>query len=359
MKILQHMKIYKAGKEGIKTIPAVALLMLWLTQGNAQAQKDAVAENMLVYQRSYGGWPKALNGKKVDYNISLSEAQILDVRATSNNDDATIDNKATSREIVYLIDAYAKTNNPFYLGAAKKGVDYLLKAQYENGGWPQYYPDKKLYRAEITFNDDAMVNVLNILFDISHEAANYKALGGDYIQKAQAAVDKGVSCIIKTQYSWNGKLTAWAAQYDPVKLVPAKARAYELPSLASSESHNIVNFLMRIENPSKEVKTAISAAVKWFEQAKITGFKTQRIEAPSAPGGEDVILVADPASTIWARFYDLNTMQPIFCGRDGIPKTKLSDIQIERRAGYAWYGVWPKQLLEKGYPKWAKKNLRD
>ena len=28
-----------------------------------------------------------------------------------------------------------------YLNAAKRGIDYLLTAQYANGGWPQYYPD--------------------------------------------------------------------------------------------------------------------------------------------------------------------------------------------------------------------------
>ncbi len=147
-----------------------------------------------------------------------------------------------------------------------------------------------------------------------------------------------------------------AAQYEPVKSIPAKARAYELPSLASSKLHNIVKFLMWIENPSKEIKTAISSSNEWFDQVKIIGFKTVRKDDPAEPEEKEVVLVADPSSTIWARFYDLNTMQPLFCGRDGIPKTKLADIDNERRVGYAWYGNWPQQLLDKNYPAWAKKH---
>jgi PelA/Pel-15E family pectate lyase len=322
-----------------------------------QAQTDAVAENMLVYQRSYGGWPKAIGNKKVVYDKPLTAEQKKLVQATVNDIDATIDNKATSREIVYLVKAYAQTKNQQYLDAAKKGIDYLLKAQYSNGGWPQYYPDKRLYRAQITFNDDAMINVLNMLLDIAQQSGDYAALGNDYAKKAQAAVDKGVQCILNTQYKWNGRLTAWAAQYDQQKLTPAKARAFELPSLASSESRNIVKFLMRIPNPTAEIKTAVNSAKEWFEQTKITGFKTEIINAPAEASGKDVVVVADPASTIWARFYDLETMQPFFTGRDGVPKTKLAEIDNERRVGYAWYGVWPQQLLEKEYPAWAKKNL--
>ena len=345
-------------KRTVKLILLVILVMPAFSVCYGQSQTDAIAENMLVYQRSYGGWPKALDAKKVDYNKVLTDKEKKEIAATADNDDATIDNKATSREIVYLTKAWAQTKNQQYLDAARKGIDYVLKAQYSNGGWPQYYPDKKFYRAEITYNDDAMVNVLNILLDIAHQAGDYAVLGNEYAKKAQTAVDKGVACILKTQYSWNGHPTAWAAQYDQHQLLPAKARAYELPSLASSESGNIVKFLMRIENPSPEIKTAITSAMDWFEQTKITGFKTARIEAPAEASGKDVVLVTDPSSVIWARFYDLQHMQPLFCGRDGVPKTKLAEIDNERRTGYAWYGAWPKQLLEQDYPAWKNKWMK-
>lgn len=336
-----------------------AVLLLLLVSGTPlRAQDnstDPVAENMLVYQRSYGGWPKAIGNIKVDYSRPISDEQRKEIRATTDNDDATIDNKATSREIVYLMKAYGQTKNQRYLQAAKEGIDYILKAQYENGGWPQYYPNKKIYRAQITYNDDAMINVLNILFDVANKSGDYAVLDETYVAKAQKAVDKGIDCILKTQVVINGKRTAWGAQYDEKKLVPAKARAFELPSLASSESASVVKFLMRIKQPSAEVKDAIQGAVTWFDQVKITGYRTDRIDAPSEEKGKDVVLVADPSSTIWARFYDLQTMQPQFVGRDSVPKTKLADIDNERRVGYAWYGNWGEKVA-KEYPKWKKAN---
>jgi PelA/Pel-15E family pectate lyase len=316
---------------------------------------DSIAERMLVYQRSYGGWPKAVHEQKVDYNTSLTEQARKEIVQGSENDDATIDNKATSREIIYLVHAYATTKNETYLKAAKRGIDYLLEAQYDNGGWPQYYPNKKIYRAQITYNDDAMINVLNILQDVAELKGDYAVFGQEYTKKAQIAVDKGLKCILKTQVTLKGKLTVWAAQYDEKTLVPAKARAFELPSLSSSESANIVKFLMRQRNPSQEVIKAITNAVQWFDDAKITGFRIEQIDDPGQPKGKDRVLVPDASSVIWARFYDLDKMEPMFVGRDGIPKKTLAEIDNERRTGYAWYGTWGAKL-PKEYDKWKKAN---
>ena len=71
--------------------------------------------------------------------------------------------------------------------------------------------------------------------------------------------------------------------------------------------------------------------------------------------GKDRIVIEDPNSTVWARFYDLETNKPFFTGRNSIPKNTLAEIENERRVGYAYYGTWPKNLLEKEYPLWLKK----
>jgi maltooligosyltrehalose synthase len=57
-----------------------------------QSSTDPVAENMLVYQRAVGGWPKAVNEIKVDYNKELTDAEKKAIRADSMHIDATIDN---------------------------------------------------------------------------------------------------------------------------------------------------------------------------------------------------------------------------------------------------------------------------
>lgn len=316
----------------------------------AEVQTDAVAENMLLFQREAGGWPKAIK-----YEATLSDEEKAAARSKFTRIDATIDNGATTKEIKYLAKAYKSTQNPKYLAAAEKGVTFLLKAQYPDGGWPQYYPDSSLYRSQITFNDNAIVNVLHVLLDVAEGKNNLETISSAYRAPAKAAVDKGVACILKTQQKRNGKLTAWAAQYDRKTYKPAKARAYELPGIALSESVSIVNFLMRLDNPSAAVKEAVAGAVAYFDESKIKGYTTKRITDPAQQTGRDLVLVEDKDAVTWARFYELDTNKPFFCGRDGIKKYALAEIENERRAGYGWYGTWPETLLTKQYPAWVKK----
>ncbi|WP_316738008.1 pectate lyase [Pedobacter aquatilis] len=320
----------------------------------AQKPTDSVADKMLVYQLENGGWPKQLEDKSVvNYSLPLTGELLAKIKATTVLH-ATFDNKATSREIVHLVQAYKTTKNDAYLKAAEKGLDYTLSAQNANGGWPQYYPDKALYRAQITYNDDAMVNILNILQDIITKANGFDAVNPKYIPKAQLAVKNGLTCILKTQVKQNDALTIWAAQYDKDSMLPAKARNFEPASLSTAESVSIVRFLMRFPNPSAEIKTSISSAIKWFEKYKISGYRFDR--NTSKAEGKITALVADNNSTVWARFYDLDKNIPIFGDRDNTIKLKLEDLSTERRNGYAWYGNFAQKLLEKEYPKWLSAN---
>ncbi|MFC3559992.1 pectate lyase [Pedobacter jamesrossensis] len=332
----------------LKTFLSLALSTL-LMSCFAQVPTDSVADKMLIYQLSNGGWPKQLEDKSVvNYSLALTPEIKEKIKATTDLH-ATFDNKATSREVVYLVKAYKKTQNKTYLKAAEKGLDYILMAQYLNGGWPQYYPDKALYRSEITYNDDAMINVLNILQDIASKTNDFDAVNPSYIPKAEKAIKKGIDCILKTQVKQKGNLTIWAAQYDKDSMLPAKARAFEPASLSTAESVSIVRFLMRLKNPSPDIKTSIAGAVKWFSDNKILGYRFDREKTSSG-------LIADNSSVVWARFYDLEKNIPIFGDRDNTIKLKLEDLSPERRNGYAWYGNWAQKIIEKEYPKWLITN---
>ena len=316
---------------------------------------DAVAENILVYQRAIGGWPKAVNDIKVDYKKTLTPAERKLIIADSLKNDPTIDNGATTKEIRHLVAAYKKTKNEKYLNAAEKGIAYLLKAQYATGGWPQYYPDFSSYRSQITFNDDAIVNVLNIMQDIVEGAKNFEVVDPALIPKAKLAVEFGIGCIVRTQIKVNGVLTGWCAQYNKNTLQPEMARKFELVSISGQESVGILKFLMRQKNPSQEIIAAIKAGIEWFESVKIKGFKYVDVDAPNEPKGKDRIIVPDINSTIWARFYEIETNRPFFSGRDSDKKYDLRQIDVERRTGYGWYGTWPATLLLVDYPKWLQK----
>lgn len=322
----------------------------------AALAQDSVADNMLLYQRSVGGWPKHIGEAKIDYTKPLSAGEKAGVLDDKFRNDATIDNNATSKEIRYLINAYHKTGNKEYLDAATNGVRYLLRMQYPNGGFPQFYPDTSLYRSEITYNDDAMVNALNILWDVAHQTNGFEVMDAASAKAAEKAVAKGIDCMLNTQVKVKGKLTAWCAQYDNKTMQPAKARAFELVSLSGEESVGIVAFLMKVEKPSSSIQNAINSAVQWLQASRIDGFKYVDVKDASLPKGYDRVLLPDASSVVWARFYDIDTNRPFFCGRDGVKKWNVADIEYERRTGYAWYGTWPKELLEKKYPEWKKKN---
>ena len=318
--------------------------------------QDHVADNMLMFQRNYGGWPKHLGNDKIDYNKTYSVVEKAAIGDDVGTNDATIDNDATTKEIKYLVKAFKLTGNKKYLNAAEKGIRYLLKAQYENGGWPQFYPDTSLYRTEITYNDNAMTNVMNVLYDVANKLNDMEVVDASFIEPSKKAVEKGIECILKTQIKVNNKLTVWCAQYDCKTFQPAKARSYELPSLSGEESVDIVLFLMRLPHPSIEIKNSITNAVEWFKKAKITGIDWKTVKDSTATKGFDRIVVKDEQGELWARFYEIETNEPFFCGRDGIKKKTVAEIEYERRTGYGWYGKWPKELIEKKYPEWLAKN---
>ena len=322
------------------------------------SETDPIAENMLVYQRAIGGWPKAVNEVKVDYTKSLSETEKRAIIADSLHIDATIDNNATTKEIRYLVKAYKKTNNNAYLKAAKKGIHYYLIAQYANGGWPQYFPDSALYRSQITYNDDAMVNVLNVLADIVERKNDFDLIPLNEFPQIPDAISRGIQCIIRTQIRVNDTLTAWCAQYNHRTFQPEMARKFELVSISGNESVGIIRFLMRINNPPDAIIQSITAAIQWLEKVKITGYKYTDILSPNEPSGKDRVIVPDSSSTLWARFYEIGTNRPFFSGRNSIKKYNLKEIEAERRNGYGWYGTWPQKLLSVEYPQWAKKNLK-
>jgi PelA/Pel-15E family pectate lyase len=321
--------------------------------------QDAIADNMLIYQRSIGGWPKHVNDIKVDYTRALNDAEKAAITDDKFRNDATIDNSATTREIRYLANAYRQHKNQAYLEAAENGIRYLIKMQHANGGFPQFYPDSSSYRKRITYNDNAMINALNVLWDVSRRENGLDIVNENLIKPAEKAVSRGISCILKTQIRVNGKLTAWCAQHDEKTFLPAKARAYELPSISGSESVGIVQFLMKIVDPSDEVCQSICAAITWLQDARIVGYKYEDVTDSLLPKGKDRILVPEEGGVVWARFYEIETNRPFFSGRDGQVKYNLMEIEHERRIGYGWYGTWAKNLLKKDYPQWLKKHNKE
>lgn len=303
----------------------------------ASPQMRRIADNVVLHQSTDGGWPK---------NTNLAAPPSGPAAANVAN---TIDNDATTLPMEFLA-RVIHAGGVRYKPAFERGLDYLLAAQYPNGGWPQFYPLRGGYYDHVTFNDDAMMRVMTLLRGVARGEAPYDFVDAERRARAAAAVERGLALILRTQIRQGGALTGWCAQYDSATLQPAWARAYEPPSLSGSESVAIVRFLMSIENPSPEVIAAVEGAVVWLRASAIEGVRVDSFS--DADGQPDRRAVADAnAAPIWARFYELGANRPIFLGRDSVFHYTFGEIERERRAGYNYYGYWARSVLE-DFPDW-------
>jgi PelA/Pel-15E family pectate lyase len=312
------------------------------------AEAVAIAGNVLLFQRSSGGWPK-----NTDMARRFESFEAAEIEAAKADADSTIDNNSTTTQLRFLARVHTAAPADRFRAAFVAGLDYLFAAQYPNGGWPQFYPLRTDYSRHITFNDNAMTNVLNLLRDVASGRMPMAFVDEARRTRAKAAYEKGVSVILAAQIAVKGRLTAWCAQVDAVTLEPRQARTYEHPSISGSESVGIVKFLMSIERPSPAVITAVEAAVAWFRDVKLTGTRVVARPDAGVPGGVDRVVVQDPAAPpVWARFYEIGTNRPIFSGRDGVVRYSLSEIEPERRLNYSWLGPYATDLLASDYPAW-------
>lgn len=313
-----------------------------------------VVDSIVSWQNASGGWWKS-------YALGTTRpATVEDKPGIKGDDDSvwhrtsTIDNGATYSELRILARAFRVTKDDRFKAAFDRGYAFLLGMQYPHGGWPQRFPIEDNYGAHVTYNDDAMLNVMLLMREIAAgKSPDFAWLSDAQRGQAAAAMARGVECILDSQIVVDGKPTIWCQQHDAKTLQPANARAYELPSFCTSESAAIVQFLMDVPNPNDRVKRSIESAVAWFEGHKIVGLKYERLTQPD--GSRDVRITRVPDAVTWARFYDLETGKPFFCDRDGVKKDSVDEISRERQIGYAWYNARPQKVLDR-YAKWKAAN---
>ncbi len=316
----------------------------------ASPAAHVIATHVLSYQAPSGGWPKNID-MTVPPSVDYLAAQGVMALA------ATIDNNATTTQLNFLAKVVTATGDLTFREAYEQGLDYLLAAQYPSGGWPQFYPLRAGYYSHITYNDNAMVNVLECLRGVAAHGGSNAWVDARRRARAAAAVELGIACLLRTQVNQAGKLTAWAAQHDEVTLAPVGARNFEPPALTADESVGIVRFLLNVDQPSPAIRAAIEGAVEWLEAVKISGWRVD--DRLDSDGRKDRRVIADQAAPpLWARFYEPGTNRPIFVGRDKIVHYDYNKIERERRVGYDYLGNWPVRLLAKDYPRWRAQQHR-
>lgn len=323
-------------------VPLLQSASFWSTPEAAR-----IADIVVSFQTPAGGWNKNTNlttAPRRPGERSGSEAGYV----------GTIDNDATISHLRFLaktLSAAAPSHprHAAWQASFVGGIDYLLTAQYPNGGWPQVFPLEGGYHDAITFNDGAIVNVLTLLSAVAAGRDEFAFVSTAQRTRAAAAVDRGLDCILRSQIVVDGRRTAWCQQVDLLTLAPVGARNYEMPSQSSGESAGIVLFLMALPHPSPAVVTAVHAAAAWFQKTPL-----RDVAYKFSPDGTGRQLLASPgAGPIWPRYSEIGTDRPLFGDRDLTIHDDVSAISVERRNGYAWFGDSPKRTLDH-YTKWAK-----
>ena len=302
-----------------------------------------IAAAIRSYQHYDGGWSK---------NIDPSTAVRLpgQLFGAGKRNQSTLDNGATVPQIRFLARAYRVTGREADRAAVESGIAWVLAAQYPNGGWPQIYPLAGSYHDAITYNDGATVHALGLMRDVAAERPDFEWLDPDTLSRARAALTLGVQCILKSQVRVDGYLTAWCQQHDPRTLAPVAARAFEMVSLSSKESSDILDFLVTLNPTDPAILASMAGAADWLRAAAI---KDSRIVRDAENG---YALQPYPgADPVWARFYEIGSNRPIFGDRDGSVHYDIAAISPERRKGYAWYVTDPQSALRR-YEKWLGKR---
>lgn len=331
----------------------------------AGPQARAIADTIVSFQTPAGGWsknqdrtgPKRLPGQRYGNNAETMELGTGSFDAPTDRFwtfVGTLDNGATTGEMRFLARVQQQLpgkDGDAYRQSILKGVRYLLAGQYPNGGWPQNYPVEGGFHDGVTFNDNAVAEAAMLLADVAEGKPQYAFVPADLRRKAGAASVHALDAILAAQVVVGGKKTAWPQQVDALTLKPISARNYEMRSIASAESSDILVFLMRQPNPSPRVKAAVNAGVAWLKAHAIYG---KAFTSVSAEEGRK--LIDKPgAGPIWSRNYDIQSGRPIFGDWDKGIYDDVNEISKGRRNGYSWYTTAPQKALD-AYAAWKAKN---
>lgn len=308
-----------------------------------------MATTVISFQTPAGGW-----SKKLDFTGTARKPgtpwSSQGVPADPWHYVGTFDNRATTEELRFLAGVWLATKRQDCADAFRRGLDYIFAAQFPNGGWPQVWPLEGKYHDDITFNDDAMMHVMELLRDVSNGSPEFAFVEEARRSRVKQALAAGLDCVLKTQVRQHGALAVWGAQHDPLTLAPSPARLKEPASLSGGESVELVRFLMKLPWQSPPVVAAVEGALAWFEKVKITD-----IEKTVENGKHTYVHVAHASRPLWARFYDVTTNQPLFAGaQDGVIYPTFAEMQAHNHIGYDYYTGQPEALITKDQAKWRK-----
>lgn len=207
---------------------------------------------------------------------------------------STFDDDITSDAARFLLRMYLEKLDPKYKPALEKAINFILKSQYAEGGWPQRYPLRydfnkqghPDYTSYYTFNDDVTWENVHFLIQC------YETLGEE---RFLDPIRRGMDFYLFSQDgcgAWGQQLTldmktAGARTYEPAALLPSTTCENALLLLKFYQLTGDTRYLARVP-----------AAIKWLESAQLP---------PEKQDGERK----------YPMFIDPDTQKPIYVHRKG------------------------------------------
>lgn len=306
----------------------------------------ALADHIVTWQTPAGAWAKG-----GDYTRDRRPEDIGHdaFSAGTYDNDSTLDQLRVLARASHGLEqtAPADPRAARWRAAFLRGLTYILDSQYPNGGFPQIYPLAGSYHDAVTFNDDAMLHVLELLRDVGARKAEFSFVSAEETAQARAAFAAGIQCILACQVRGaDGSRTIWGQQHDALTLRPCAARNFEPVAECSRESAGLVGLLMQLPDPDADTIAAVDGAMAWFARRALHGVAWDQ-NAPAGTGLAD----SPGAPVLWARFYEFGTGKPIFGERDRLIHYDVAGLSFERRKGYGWFNTAPTALFPR-HAKW-------
>ena len=183
---------------------------------------------------------------------------------------ATFDDAGTAEASQLLLRVYLEKRERKYRVPLDKAIQFVLDAQYANGGWPQRFPfvegagglhGNPDYTPYITFNDDvAGENIEFLLY--AHQAL------GSNDRRLVDAIQRGMDIFIATQQPM--PQPAWGLQHFPDTLKPAPARTIEPQAFATHTTATNIRSMIGFYRLTGDRKylARLPEALDWLDQVR-------------------------------------------------------------------------------------------
>ena len=258
-------------------------------------------------QRIVGGW---------DHRVDVAHLETNSKTAIRKDGRCTFDDNITQGALSFLMSMDAVMDELWLTEAIELGLGYMMKSQFENGAWPQWYPLRGGYHDYYTFNDNSINDRIRAMMKA------HRIYGKDeYLQTAKSGGD----FIILSQFP--PPQSGWAQQYSH-DLKPAWARSFEPPGVCSAATVRNIRTLVDLFLYTKDNKylEPIPSAFEWLDNSKI---------------GEN----------LWARLYEEGTNKPVYGDREDGNKLHYvyENISERERTSYGWQGQYGIEAVSQYY----------